>query len=627
MEARTLHVLTPQSQHSPPSLLEGGGASSGDLIADFRRFPSLVYQAQADGTCRDVTADLLAPSDYWTIARQWLQGLTEAARLQEAMSIEGFGVWWTLNGQRFTPALSDIGNTFAWIDLLDAVRQNCTLGKVLLHGHNVALGRIVPQVFSAKAVRQSAGVPGSSRQRSGRLSRIALRAVRVVMGTFSLLYSSLRRPQVCFLTSTTLLRAEKGAGGEHALRDVYLGEVERALRARGWRTLMVEHHGDNLSWPALRSRGLFFPYDILLLFSLLRFKLPLIGQRVLSRWRSRWSALQPTLGPHMRYRGYDLSSLILPLLRRGFLWDAPLLEGLVGLWRWILRRWRPRLFYINCSYGQSAIPIIIAARSLGIPTVEQQHGIIAANHKAYLVPASLQEQARVPWCDHMVVWGEFTKRLLVGAGTYPPHQVAVCGFPRLDALLRCLPPRQDTRASLGIPQQAQVVLYTSNMIVEDLYAELLDSLRRVPDPSTYWVVKLHPREKTRALWEQAVQERRIDRVRIVEDEVDFYALLAACDLHISFISTTMIEAAVLGKPNLGLSFASVPDPVGYAEAGGYLPVEPWRLGEMAHSVLHDHARRQALLQEQKRFAEDWCRHDGSSVACIVDLIERTIGAR
>lgn len=620
----TLHLLTPQSRQSPTVLVEAGLAAAGHQIADFRSFPPLAYLVQSDGSRRDITADLHGAPDYWAVTREWLERLAAQTGLQKLLAVDGHGIWWTLDALKFTPGVADLGNVFAWIDLLRAVHRTVSLQRLVLYGQNESLDGILAQVLPGVTVERAGGELSQPPRPRERLSRIWLYVARVLLGIVYLIYACVRRPQIWFFSSTALLRAER-VGKKQVLRDVYLGEVAQALRGRGWRTAVVEHHGVDISWPALRVRGFFFPHDLLLLLAFLRLRLPVIGRRATRYWRARWAQLQPTLAPYLQYQGVDLASLVLPVLRRAFFRDAPLVEGLVGLWRLVLRLGRPRLFYINCSYSLWAVPIIIAARSLGILTAEQQHGVIAASHRAYVVPESLRTQVRVPWCDRMVVWGEHTRRILAAAGSYRPEHLAVCGFPRMDALLRGLPSREDTLTRLGIPVQSKVVLYTSNMIVGDLYPQILASLQAVSTAPIYWIVKLHPREQTRSRWEQAVGELGLEKVRLVENEVDFYALLAACDLHVSFVSTTLIEAAALGKPNLGLSWTSVTDPVAYAEAGAYMPVAPQRLGETAWRVLQDQVLLQALGEEQQRFADDWCRHDGSSVRCIVEFIESLMG--
>jgi hypothetical protein len=623
MKPGTLHILTPINEQPPTTLLEQSVVVVGDLVADLCAFPCSVYEIQAGRTCVNITANLFTPPDYWAIARQWLVEFTGRTGLQDALEIDGYGFWWTLSGQKFVPALSELGNSFAWIDLLAAVYEQARPDAIVIHGQHDAIVYLAGQTCPGVEIQVQPGAARPSRRKAQSSRQVGLLMARVLLGLVYLIYALIRRPDVCLFSGTNLLR-ETSDGTKQKLRDVYLGDVAQALRARGWRVTLVEKYGSNASWSRLLARGFFFPNDVIFMSSApLLHKLGLY-HRTARQWRKKWAQARPGLDPHLYYRGYNIAPLILPLIAHEFTHHAPDLQVMVRVWRCILRIWRPRLLYINDSYGRSAITAIIAAKSLGIPTVEQQHGVVNRDHIPYLVPKHLELHSAFPLCDNMLVWGAHTRRLLVGAGVYEPHQVVVCGFPRADFLLGKLPPRSETLAQLGFPLDARVVLYTSNKLAQGFLSEILDSIQGVTDSQLYWIIKLHPAEKTRAVWERAIKQRQLQTVKVLEGELDFYALLAACDIHVSFTSTTLIEAAILGKLNLGLDIAYLPDPVGYAEAGAFLPVAPARLGSTACELLRDAAQREGLLHDQKAFADDWCLHDGKSVERIVRFVEATI---
>ncbi len=626
MKPITLHILTPASSQSPASLAKASLAVEGDLVADLRAFPCLVHEIQAGQVCVDVTANMLAAPDYWAVARQWLTEFTERTGLQDALEIEGYGFWWTLIGPKFVPAMSELGNLFAWIDLLAAIHERAKLSSIVVHGQHNSIMYLVDQICRGIKVQIRPGTAHYAPDKAQSPRKIGLLIARVLLGLLYLIYALFRRPDVCFFSSTNQLR-KTITGTKQKLRDVYLGDVAQALQARGWRTTSVEKYSRSASWSRLWARGLFFPNDIMFILSAPALHKLGLYRRTARKWRQKWQSIQPSLAPHLRYREYDISPLLLPLIAHEFNHHAPNLQVIVALWRRILRIWRPKLLYINVSYGRSATTAIIAARSLGIPTIEQQHGVVNRDHIAYLAPRHLELNSQFPMCDAMVVWGDYFRRLLVGAGAYTSEQIAVCGFPRADFLLGNLSPRSKTLAQLSIPPDARVVLYTSNKLAQGLVSEILDGIQSVADAETYWIIKLHPAETTRDEWETAMHQRQLQTARVLQQELDFYALLAACDVHVSFTSTTLIEAAILGKLNLGLDIAHIPDPVGYAEAGAFLPVAPGQLGPTACRLLHDAAQREALLREQKAFANDWCLHDGKAVERIVCFVEATIADR
>lgn len=614
----SLHILTPTSGQTPVEL--AAQVARGDRIADLRPFPPRAFVVDTDGSCRDITDQLVQHRDYWTVAREWLAEVTAKTGLQDVLCIEGYGFWWTHVGQQFVAGLTELGNSFAWIDLLHALCATSEPGRLLVYGQHAASLHLARAVFGDAEVEiRAEGAPGN--QRRTRIPRhISLLTARLLLSLVYLAYSLIRRPQMLLLSNTNLLR-QTGAGPQRRLRDVYLGEVEEALRARGWRVTVAEMYGWNALWVGLAARRFFFPSDlVVVLSSLARTKIGLHFQAV-QKWHEQWAKVQPTLAPHLRYRGYEVAPLIEPLVAREFTQHAPRLELMVRIWQRLLRMWRPRLVYVNNAYGESQMTAIIAAKLLGIPSVEQQHGLIGRNHLAYLVPQHLNVETDFPLCDQMLVWGEYTRRFLIRSGVYEPGQVTIVGFPRADMLLHELPPGPQTRVRLGIPVAAHLVLYTSNDFAGDQRGQILDSIQQVQMPDLYWLVKLHPREKTRHLWAAAIQERDLTTTQVLEGEFDFYALLNACDLHVSFASTTLIEAAILGKPNLGLDVPHVTDPGGYAEANAFLPVPPSDLGPAVQDLLDNPAQRAHLLAQQKAFAEDWCVHDGKSVGRIVKVLE------
>lgn len=624
MAPNVVHILTPASSQTRETLLAANIAHEGDLIADFRQFPFAVYEIQAERVTRDITPELLAARDYWAVAREWLTHFTQQTGLQDILAVDGYGFWWTLNSLKFVPVLSNVGNAFAWIDFLDVIYKQSPPDTVIIYGKFDLIHHLVNQIFQGATIQLQPEAKPYVVRESRPPRKIGLIIVRILLAVIYLIYARIRHPEIVFFSGPTLLRSTS-AGSKQLLRDVYLGDVADALQSGGWRIAFIETYGWNASWRGLITRGFFFANDLLFLLGAPSLQKLGIHRRVARKWREKWEGVRPSLGAHLRYRGYDITPMVLPIIAREFAYYAPYFEVMTNMWLRIWAMWRPRLLYINAYYGLPVTSAIVAAKTLNIPTLEQQHGVIARNHTAYLVPKEMKVASEFPLCDTMLVWGDYTKRLLTEKGVYEPERVAVSGFPRLDSLISSLPPRSETLARLDIPLHAHVVLYTSNMNASGFLSDILSSVQNLPDDAEmYWIVKLHPREKTRHIWEEAIKQRELENVKVVEDGVDFYALLAACDIHASFVSTTMIEAAVLGKLNLGLSMKNFPDPVGFAEAKAFLPAEPGRLGQTAYLVLHDPVLRDRLLREQKEFAVDWCLHDGEAVQRIVRFVETII---
>jgi len=621
-----LHVLTPLSEQNPSSLA-GDYAAPGDWIVDLCHFPPTVWEIDAGSVCLDVTVSLLPTRDYWTIVREWLVNFTSKTGLQDVLQIDGYGFWWTLNAQMFVPGLSQIGDAFAWIDALKAIQERARPSGVMIYGDYQPIIQLVGQVCPDAIVEVRSLEKKQNLQSGNRLPRrLGLLIARILLGVVYLLYTMFRHPDICFLSNTRLVR-QTWTGSKRELRDVYMGDIVQAVRRRGRAATVVEKYSWGASWERLKARGFFFPSDVIYFWVAIRRKLGLY-RRSVHRWHQEWQTIRPTLFPHLRYQGYDVSLLILPLVEVNFKRYAIEIEGMVRVWQCILSNWRPSLLYVNNAYGPAGMTAVIAAKILDISTNEQQHGVIGRNHFAYLVPRELETRVAFPLCDTMTLWGPHIKRFLAQANAYRSDQLVVCGSPRIDRMLKTKHLYDDVRKHLGISVGAPIALYTSNKFARAFITTILDSITHSRARSdVHWIVKLHPSEETRAIWQQEIAKRGLLNVVVVREEFEFHTLLMACDVHITFASTTLIESAVLGKLNLGLVTPNAPDPAGYREAGAFLPVAPQDVALTVSAILSDPEQQNRLRAAQRSFAQDWCLHDGQSVDRIVAHIEAVVASR
>jgi len=601
----------------------------GELLADLSRFPPQVYIISPSGFQENITTNFLEPVNYWNRIRDWLVQFTDKTGLQDILSTKGYGFWWTLNAQKFVPSITETGNIFSWIDLLIAIRDQGQPEKIILHGKNDQLILVLKQIFSGIeiVIPEETSKRGMSVLWKEKISRPAgLLLVRVLHGILYLLFSWIHPPDIIFLTNTNLLRLSR-VKGKTNYTDVYLGEIASSLQNEGWRVLMVEKFGTLGSWKRFFSRPNTFFSDVLYLLS--HPKLAKLGfhRKIVKRWQQRWIEVKDKLVNFMKYQGVDISQLVLPIVESQFLKDAPDLEVLTMIWRQLLKIWKPKLIIVNDGYGKAAIPVVIAAKLEGVITVEQQHGVIGRGHFAYLVPRQIITETNFPLCDFMIVWGNHFKSFLVNSDVFQDSQVVVCGSPRIDGLLNKSTSDIKIRNELVIKKGIPIVLYASNSVALDWMDELLDGIQKAEQTDDiYWLIKIHPRERTKQIWTNKIKQRHIKNIQVLGGDFDFYTLLRACDIHVSFSSTTLIEAAVLGKPNLGLDVHGIVDPPGFAQANAFLPVAPIDLGSTVELLLSDSILIKNLVADQKKFAIDWCLHDGNAVKRIVGFIESVINS-
>ncbi len=104
-----------------------------------------------------------------------------------------------------------------------------------------------------------------------------------------------------------------------------------------------------------------------------------------------------------------------------------------------LARYRPRAVIVLCAYQQH-LAIQLAAKSLGIPVIELQHGVIHESHPGYAFPRWLNPPWRsLPVPDHLVVFGKYFGELLDSRCEYWRGRWSVGGHPWLESTLRRAP--------------------------------------------------------------------------------------------------------------------------------------------------------------------------------------------
>jgi hypothetical protein len=141
-----------------------------------------------------------------------------------------------------------------------------------------------------KLIEQPAPPEEISTQEAGLL------IVRILLGILYLLYSLVRRPEICFVSNTNLLR-KVNWNGQHRFRDIYLDDVADGLREKGWRVTFIEKYGQNATWKGLLARGFFFPNDLIFFLSAVFWRRLGLRKGQMSRWRKTWQAVSGTLQP------------------------------------------------------------------------------------------------------------------------------------------------------------------------------------------------------------------------------------------------------------------------------------------------------------------------------------------
>lgn len=165
--------------------------------------------------------------------------------------------------------------------------------------------------------------------------------------------------------------------------------------------------------------------------------------------------------------------------------------------------------------------------------------------------------------DFVILNDEVGKRILLEAWKdFYEGRVITSGYPSLDrfAGIDILEAQKMVREKYGISEHTKVVLYAGQLErTSETLNELIEALHVFHDiENVFLIARQHPRMKDDApnqipLWQDALLRFR---GRKPSDPYIFKmdALIAASDVVVSAFSTTLLEAAVLRKPNIAILY-------------------------------------------------------------------------
>jgi hypothetical protein len=236
----------------------------------------------------------------------------------------------------------------------------------------------------------------------------------------------------------------------------------------------------------------------------------------------------------------------------------------------------------------------LVADDEGVPTVTVQASLLSSSARHAPLPTG-----------HATVLDAFARTLHIEHFAADPDGVHVTGFPSFDALRR-----SSFRSDAG-PAVAPTVLLAMQRSSLEESARLIAAVVRALESgheNARLVVKAHPKSSpaTLAHYRAAVASSSTARERHeVRADGDIHRLIDAADLVVSWSSTTLIEAALLGCPALAVSQDGEPLPLPFVEMGvadGVWSTDA--LNSVLPRLLEAGPERAALKRCQATYVED-----------------------
>jgi UDP-N-acetylglucosamine:LPS N-acetylglucosamine transferase len=273
--------------------------------------------------------------------------------------------------------------------------------------------------------------------------------------------------------------------------------------------------------------------------------------------------------------------------------------------RRMLREAAPKAVLVEYDKNPFAAAIVLAARSLEIPTFTLVHGVVDGNAVGF-VPSL---------ADRVLCWGELDREKFIANGD-PPEKLTPLGCPRID---RELPVSQrQGRQAMGLDPDRPVVLLGTSPYAKEIclrlaegFCEAVSGLGEAVQP----VVRLHPSESL-ATYEPI--RNRFPGVRFLSNaDCTLDETLAASDVVVVFSSGLGGDAlikrrltAVMNVPGGKLRFGE--ELIG--QAGCPRADTPEQLREILQQMLADTPLRRACEQSRETYVRRFCAAFGPDAA-------------
>ena len=198
----------------------------------------------------------------------------------------------------------------------------------------------------------------------------------------------------------------------------------------------------------------------------------------------------------------------------------------------LLKKKKPKRIYLVINYG--LMPLIKAAKDLGVETIEFQHGTFSNYHLGYHFPGKKNRLEYIP--DKFLVWEDFWKRMC--SLPFEEKNVEVYGFKHLE---------NEKKQYSGIKKNPNQIIIVSQGVLGEKLANLI--LKNIEGLSPFTIFyKLHPSEfQVWRRYPSLLKLAEFPNVKILDDnQIPLYRLLAESTYLIGVFSTVIYEGLHFG---------------------------------------------------------------------------------
>jgi len=224
----------------------------------------------------------------------------------------------------------------------------------------------------------------------------------------------------------------------------------------------------------------------------------------------------------------------------------------------VLRKIKPRSAFVVSYYNVGGMAFNLACRNLGIVSIDIQHGLQGDLHWAYGRWSNIPEKGYELLPKFFWVWSEFEAEAIRrwSSRLSPWHQPIVGRNHFLDLWRssnnEMVKYYDEKIGNVKREKKGLIhVLYTIGYEEADKLETILNTMRQT-ESFCYWWLRVHPgKVKEKDVFKKLVRDNRISNGEVdLATDLPLYALLRQMDLHLTFYSSSVLEAKDLGVPSV-----------------------------------------------------------------------------
>lgn len=202
-----------------------------------------------------------------------------------------------------------------------------------------------------------------------------------------------------------------------------------------------------------------------------------------------------------------------------------------------LQRINPSVVLLRAAYGRFQMGVVQACRELGITTIELQHGMIYDYHFGYIKKTKSENFDCVP--DMIFTWGDFFSNIISEGYLFKNENIISVGFPYVEKMVK-KEYKTDKKIQTFCKKFKKIVLVSG---VSAEYFDLFVNKVAKQNKKIGYLYKPHPRDTRKIEFNES-------NIIVMERERDIYSLFRYANVHLTVLSTTMLEALAFGLPSI-----------------------------------------------------------------------------